>query len=290
MGYCRNIIILLLLVVLIYPPFTIYPLLIIDFFTPWSLFESNLFSQYHDFIISQLSDKDEMPIPELHAHNMTKDDLASLSNGYTFPVVVRGALKDSPAVKHWGDKDWWLENYPDNKVLCGYVDRTEKDPFCTVREFFEGIEKGEPFYISGGSSIFDKNPELRDMIESDFVHDNIEMNNDRVATQVFMGLPDMGSDLHNAIGCNVFRQIAGRKKWWFIPPSWTAYVFPSININGFSSHTKTLIGKGGDNPSPWLGKLLRYTAELEVKKKRHLSSFLFELFDNNFFSIDKIAW
>lgn len=56
-----------------------------------------------------------------------------------------------------------------------------------------------------------------------------------------------------------FRQIVGRKKWWFIPPHQTAYLKPSINFNGFSSHTQTLIGKGGAKPSPWLSKLVRYT-------------------------------
>ncbi|RYH15711.1 hypothetical protein EON65_31300 [archaeon] len=53
--------------------------------------------------------------------------------------------------------------------------------------------------------------------------------------------------------------VSGRKKWWFIPPSQTPYLKPSININGFSAHTQTLIGKDGDAPSPWLSKLVRYT-------------------------------
>lgn len=60
-----------------------------------------------------------------------------------------------------------------------------------------------------------------------------------------------------------FRQIAGRKKWWFIPPSQTPYLKPSINYNGFSAHTLTLVGKQGATPSPWLNKLVRYTSTLE---------------------------
>ena len=59
-----------------------------------------------------------------------------------------------------------------------------------------------------------------------------------------------------------FRQIAGQKKWWFIPPEETCYLKPSINVNGFSSHTQTLVGKGGQQPSPWLSKLKRYTSVL----------------------------
>jgi hypothetical protein len=59
-----------------------------------------------------------------------------------------------------------------------------------------------------------------------------------------------------------FRQVAGHKKWWFIPPTQTPYLKPSINVNGFSAHTHTLVGKGGAAPSPWLSKLVRYTTVL----------------------------
>lgn len=59
-----------------------------------------------------------------------------------------------------------------------------------------------------------------------------------------------------------FRQITGQKKWWFIPPSQTAYLKPSINVNSFSAHTHTMVGKMDGEPSPWLNKIERYTAVL----------------------------
>lgn len=34
----------------------------------------------------------------------------------------------------------------------------------------------------------------------------------------------------------------------------------SINVNGFSAHTGTKVGKGGEQPSPWLNKIIRYTS------------------------------
>ena len=54
----------------------------------------------------------------------------------------------------------------------------------------------------------------------------------------------------------------GQKKWWFMPPSQTPYLKPSINVNGFSSHTMTNVGKGGGEMSPWFNKLERYTVVL----------------------------
>lgn len=60
-----------------------------------------------------------------------------------------------------------------------------------------------------------------------------------------------------------FRQMVGQKKWWFFHPDQTAYLKPSINVNGFSAHTRTFIGKpGGEAISPWVEKLVRYTTVL----------------------------
>lgn len=64
------------------------------------------------------------------------------------------------------------------------------------------------------------------------------------------------------MGVNIFRMIVGSKKWWFIPPSQTPYLKPSINVNGFSAHTHTMVGKNGEEMSPWMNKLVRYTAVL----------------------------
>ncbi len=60
-----------------------------------------------------------------------------------------------------------------------------------------------------------------------------------------------------------FRQISGQKQWWFVPPSETSHLWPAINTNGFSAHTKTKIGKNADFPaSPWWNKVTRYTTIL----------------------------
>lgn len=61
---------------------------------------------------------------------------------------------------------------------------------------------------------------------------------------------------------NSFRQVAGQKKWWFIPPSESAYVYGTINANGFSAHTKTKIGLPGVVQSPWFKNLERYYSVL----------------------------
>ena len=54
----------------------------------------------------------------------------------------------------------------------------------------------------------------------------------------------------------------GRKKWWLVPMSETAYVYPSLNPNGFSAHALTFIGKGEEEQSSWLTKLNRWEVTL----------------------------
>lgn len=132
--------------------------------------------------------------------------------------------------------------------------------FLQVAAFFDAMRNGRPFYISGASQIFERHPELHEMIDNPAIR-ALEPGL-RTATQIFMGVPRAGSDIHSAMGVNIFRMVTGRKKWWFIPPDQTPYLKPSINVNGFSAHTKTLIGKEDASPSPWLNKLVRYTSTL----------------------------
>ena len=81
-------------------------------------------------------------------------------------------------------------------------------------------------------------------------------------SQIFIGYEKMGSDIHAAMGCNIFRQIVGRKKWWLIPMSELPLLSPRLNAGAFSIETKTLIGRGDVDPSPWIGKLNRWEVEV----------------------------
>lgn len=240
------------------PSFWVSLAVLVDFYTPWILFESPLYDKYHNFLIDRLPERQEIPLLEITPEEATLENIAKLSKGFTWPIVVRGLLKDSAGIENWSSGKWWMDNYANESVLCGTLSEVVED--CTISTFFKELEAGKPFYISGASNIFDNNAELHGMIDSQAIRD-IEPG-ERTATQIFMGVPDMGSDIHCALGINVFRQIVGQKKWWFIPPTQTAYLKPSWNVNGFSAHTHTLVGKQGAEPSPWLTKLERYTITL----------------------------
>jgi hypothetical protein len=171
----------------------------VDYYTPWVLFDSKIYDMYHQFITSGLSEKPEIPLPEIPAAEATYDKVFEMTKGFTFPVVVRGLLGNTTGVQNWGNHSWWVNNYGSEELLCGTFSHVVED--CTFRGFFDSMEKGKPFYVSGASVVFDRNPELHQMIDNDAIR-AIEPG-ERKSTQIFMGLPDMGSDIHCAIGVNV---------------------------------------------------------------------------------------
>jgi hypothetical protein len=247
------------------PNFVWHVLMVVDYLHPtWKMFNDPYVMKYHDFLMSRLPDVPEREARIIPLEGCTREKIREASNGYTVPVIIRGAVADAKALHQWTNTTWWLENYGDEEVLCKYVEGIKDGdaPSCTVKDAFAPKGKrSDRLYISGESKLFQRRPELQEMVDTPFIESVAP--GKRVFTQIFMGFPGMGSDVHAAIGCNLFRMIAGRKKWWLIPQTQTAYVYASINPNGFSAHTKTRIGKGKEQASPWFKKLERYSVTLE---------------------------
>lgn len=184
----------------IFPHFWVMVFMLMDYYTPWKLFDSTLYDHYHHFLVDSLPEKSEIPLPEINASDASFENVRKLTKDYSFPLVIRGILStDAEGIQKWGNKDFWVDNYGQEQVLCGTFSSILEN--CTIRDFFKAREQHLPFYISGASHIFDKNPQLHDMIDSPQIQ-AIETTN-RTATQMFMGLPGMGSDIHSEIGINL---------------------------------------------------------------------------------------
>jgi hypothetical protein len=191
--------ILFLLCMRFYPNATIYVFMLADFHTSWKIYDSEWYDAYHNYLVSTLPERPEGPIPELDGNNFTVEDVVKLSRDYTFPLVIRNLLENTTGVQQWQSPDWWVENYGEERILCGTLESVR--PYCTIKDFFDELKQGKPFYVTGASKIFTRHPELAAMVNEDKLLP-IEPGT-RMSTQIFMGLPEMGSDIHCAVGVNM---------------------------------------------------------------------------------------
>ena len=231
--------------------------LLADCFTPFSIFDSPRFAAFHARAVARRAARPEQPLPEISAGRASRDEALRLYGRH--PLVIRGALAQAASVQHWNDPQWWMQRYADESVLC--TSPTDTGGF-KLSEFFGSQRK---LYVQGATALFEHRPELKNMVESEVTR--------RVAPgkagappifyQLFMGWKNQGSTVHCAIGLNVFRQISGRKRWYFFPPSQTPYVFPKLYDSGFSATSRTVQHHARGTGAPWFDKLERYSTVLE---------------------------
>jgi hypothetical protein len=175
----------------------------VDFITSWEMFSSGIYNQYHQFIVNRLPDRPELPMQEINFDEVTNEKIITLTRNYTWPLIIRGYLGNTSAVREWADPDWWLQRFPDEELLC-----SQKGPHlpeqvdnCTFTTFATRLKSNNPVYISGATTIFEKHPELHDMVNNANI-DQIEPGK-RISTQMFFGIPGMGTDIHCAAGVNM---------------------------------------------------------------------------------------
>jgi hypothetical protein len=190
----------LIAVTLVYVPnFWVKFAILVDFYTPWVLFDSPIYEQYHQFLLGRLPERAEEPLIEIPHTEATFEVVQKLSQGFTWPVVIRGMLENSSALQLWNEEEFWRQ-YASEEVLCGTLFDLIND--CTMGKFLDERANGKPFYISGASAIFENHPELHDMIDTPQIK-AMEPGH-RKSTQIFMGVPGMGSDIHCAVGINMY--------------------------------------------------------------------------------------
>lgn len=253
-------ILLLSLSLYLVPRLWIEILLQIDLWTPWRLQTSVVFPYLHEFWLRSMpAYMPATPVPELPA-NFTSEDVYRLSNGYTSPVWARGVFTDSPAVEVFKDQEWWLKNFAEEKVLClGHPDGS----YCTIQEIFDDINSEKPsLYMSGSQELWDKYPQYIDWMHGEWFDRLSGGSIDFRIDQAFIGSSKSGTNLHAAAGTNIFRQVVGRKKWFFVSPSYKHFLFPSWNEHGLFGSSLTKVGKGGETISPWLERIPRWTVEV----------------------------
>ena len=99
-----------------FPSLCWHGLMIADAFYPF-MYHNQYVDMYHKFLISRLEEREEEPLPELLLRDANKESLYKATNGYTTPLIIRGALANVTAMKLWSNRSWWMENYANESVM-----------------------------------------------------------------------------------------------------------------------------------------------------------------------------
>lgn len=157
-----------------------------------------------------------LPIPEFDWKNSTPEAFAQQFVRRPFPVVLRGFT--SAAVMAHYQFDNMLNLYGEEDALL-----TRKD-----KDGFEGklkMVRDPNVYCHNSEFLFVKYPELQAMLEMERL--NAYSDGKRVAySQLFIGRKGTGSPFHCAAVWNWFHMLDGRKRWYFVDPNHSAYLYP----------------------------------------------------------------
>ena len=146
------------------------------------------------------------------------------------PVVLKGFAKETIAAKEW-TLDNLIERFGEDEVKLKTKDGDNRPGKIEDLNVF-------PNYLHNCESIFVKHPELAKQLRVDRLE---KLAGKRIANdhptlgplplQLFAGRGGTGTAFHCANAYNFFFQIEGLKKWTFVDPRWTMFMFPSINRN-----------------------------------------------------------
>ena len=160
----------------------------------------------------------EVPIPEYDWKTGNPEEFYNLFVKKPHPVILRNFMENTQLLK---DLSW-------DTVLQKYGD---EDVFLTKRELdgypgkLREVENNQ-IYLHNSEKLFNKYPEIRNLFQykrlEPYLHQKVGYE------QLFVGRQGTGSPFHNAAVFNMFYQIDGQKKWWFVDPYDTYLAYPLI--------------------------------------------------------------
>ena len=176
-------------------------------------------------------------IIEINKDNVNRHLFWELTKGKTTPLVIRGLVRDSKAVREWGP-EYFRNNYGDTKLIV--VDRGQHklsaytsfnqqldSHYMSIRDSIDNMRTTNgKFYINNVTDIFLQHPELIDDLNLDQLHvvDDAIDGRTLLKANMFMGGPGSGSSLHCAVGGNFFCNVHGKKKWVLMHPKYTPFL------------------------------------------------------------------
>lgn len=228
----------------------------------------NLLSSFENSMIKKyIKNKIEATeIPTIAANELTNDKFVKLSDNYRRPIVIKGYMKDTDAVKKWNIN--YLLSIIDNfKLNVVKYDGKISIENIEFKEFVDRIE--ENIYINNNHTILSKFPELFQDIQPEFNNfigtlSSTNLKNIHIAN-LFIGYNNenqyTGSNLHCGGSGNFFCMLHGQKHWTLIDPKYSAILKGRVAKSGI--HGQTLFDMG-DNGIEQVPEIFDYIPRYEV--------------------------
>lgn len=149
------------------------------------------------------------------------------------PVIMQGAANHWPCINKW-TPDFIAEKYGDDPVSLIDAAPTNFDEVdyasiqTTLRDVILSMDEGEIKKYSRFNRLLDEHPELVQDIDMDFLKSRRNRFTQSYTFQVFIGGKGTKTQLHSAIGPNLFTQVYGKKHWSIYPPDYACVLEPPV--------------------------------------------------------------
>jgi len=166
----------------------------------------------------------DQPLPELAPDQLTEEQFHGPYVRNPHPVVVRGGARQIV--------DWTvgglIERFPETPVLMSSYE-TGENFSRPLRELATWRDAdGRPAYVHNCERLLADHPELYAELDLHGYADLLRM--PYHCAQVFLGLErGSGTPFHCANNFNVFLQVEGRKRWTFVDPNYTMFLYPYLS-------------------------------------------------------------
>ncbi|MHB1955498.1 MAG: cupin-like domain-containing protein [Sulfobacillus sp.] len=233
-------------------------------------FTETLLSRFEDRMVRKYLPRVQVPpmeLPSIAAEDLTDARFRELSQDYRRPVVIRGYMRQSDAVRKW-DLNYLQSVLGDFQVnVVSY----ESDLDIESIPFSQFVRRcGDGIYINNNHTILSNFPQLFDDLKDPFealirTLRSSNLRNIHIAN-LFIGCSERaqkwtGSNMHAGGSGNFFCQLSGRKTWTLIDPGFSCLLKARVAESGI--HAQTLFDMP-DTDLSVMPEVLRHLPRFEV--------------------------
>ena len=207
--------------------------------------------------------ENHIPVPSIEG--MHTREFINNYRKKSLPVVFKNAASSWSLYKKW-NPEFFAKKYPDDPVILFDAAIESKDLAYTegkktktvsLLEFVESMNNGGKDYARL-LPIIDQHPELLKDLDLDWLMSAANNDAREVKHQLFMGGAGTSTQMHCAIGSNLFIQIHGRKQWWIYSNKNSPLLEPVVDKSVFFRSQAN-----GEKPEGNFKKAVGWTVILE---------------------------